>query len=74
MSDQRRIEHAHAEREAMHAVLDRSPGSGAAVRAALERYVASERYREEPKAPEAVPRHSDDCLMTPPTQVKGTGA
>ena len=47
MSDPRGIENAHAEREALHAVPTRSPGSGDTVRAALKRYVTSEQYREQ---------------------------
>lgn len=51
MSDQRRIENAHAQREALQAVPNRSPGSGDAVRAALKRHVASEQYREKARRP-----------------------
>lgn len=48
MSDQREIEETRTEREALDAVATRAPGSGEAVRAALQRYLASEQYREQP--------------------------
>ncbi|MET1058578.1 MAG: hypothetical protein ABWX84_03215 [Nocardioides sp.] len=48
MSDHRKIEKNSTEREALDAVAARPPGSGGAVRAALQRYLATERYREKP--------------------------
>lgn len=51
MPDDEEIKNARIAREAQDAVGARPPGSGAAVLAALKRYLSSEQYRRQRRSP-----------------------